>query len=62
MGDTSTVTTTDVISYAIASQVRELGGDDDAIRNISFAASYAVVCWSLAAAQRHHPVIQDPRP
>ncbi len=58
--NTSFCLTTDVISAAIADQVRRLGGDSEAIRNISFAASYAVICWSLAAAERSQSIPRRP--
>jgi hypothetical protein len=45
------VTSTDVIRFAIAEQVRRLGGNDEDIDDIAFAASYAVMCWGFSAAQ-----------
>ncbi len=60
MADNNMVSTTDVISAAIAEQVRALGGDAEAIRNISCAASYAVICWSLAAAERGQGIAREP--
>lgn len=60
MVDNPMCLTTDVISAAIAEQVRELGGDSEAIRNISRAASYAVICWSLAAAERGQDISRQP--
>lgn len=60
MADNNMVSTTDVISAAIAEQVRALGGDAEAIRNISCAASYAVICWSLAAAERDQGIAREP--
>ncbi|MCV7176279.1 hypothetical protein [Mycolicibacterium sphagni] len=45
------LTSTDVIGHAIAEQVRRLGGSDEDIDNIAFAASYAVMCWGFAASQ-----------
>ncbi len=45
------LTSTDVINYAIAEQIRRLGGTDEDIENIAFAASYAVMCWGFAAPQ-----------
>lgn len=60
MVDSQMCLTTDVISAAIAEQVRALGGDAEAIHNISCAASYAVVCWSLAAAERGHSISREP--
>jgi hypothetical protein len=46
------LTSTDVIRYAIADQVRRLGGNDEDIDDIAFAACYAVMCWGFSAAQR----------
>ncbi|MGY4709486.1 hypothetical protein ACXDF8_08035 [Mycolicibacterium sp. CBM1] len=43
------LTSTDVIRHAIAEQVRALGGTDEDIDNIAFAASYAVMCWGCVA-------------
>ena len=43
------LTSTDMIRHAIAEQVRALGGTDDDIDNIAFAASYAVMCWGFSA-------------
>lgn len=60
MADNEMCLITDVISAAIAQQVRELGGDSEAIRNISGAAGYAVICWSLAAAQRGQDIGRQP--
>ena len=60
MADNTMVSTTDVISAAIAEQVRALGGDAEAIDNISHAASYAVICWSLAAAERGQGIPREP--
>lgn len=51
---------TDVIRAAIADQVRELGGDSQAIHNISCAASYAIICWSLAVAERGQTIERRP--
>ncbi len=45
------LTSTDMIRHAIAEQVRALGGTDDDVDNIAFAASYAVMCWGFAATQ-----------
>lgn len=45
------VTSTAVIRYAIAEQVRRMGGSEQDIDDIAFAASYAVMCWSLTAPQ-----------
>jgi hypothetical protein len=45
------VTSTDVIRYAIAEQVRRIGGNDEDIDDIAFAASYAVMCWGSATPQ-----------
>jgi hypothetical protein len=40
-----------MIRYAIADQVRRLGGNDEDIADLAFAASYAVMCWGFSAAQ-----------
>lgn len=45
------LTSTEVIRHAIADQVRRLGGKEEDIDDIAFAASYAVMCWGLTAAQ-----------
>jgi len=45
------LTSTDVIRHAIADQVRRLGGNDENIDDIAFAASYAVMCWGLTESQ-----------
>ena len=45
------ITSTDVIRHAIAEQVRRIGGNEEDIDDIAFAASYAVMCWGLSAAQ-----------
>ncbi|WP_199189932.1 hypothetical protein [Mycobacterium sp. ENV421] len=45
------LTSTDVIRHAIADQVRRLGGNEENTDDIAFAASYAVMCWGLAAAE-----------
>lgn len=45
------LTSTDVIRHAIAEQVRRIGGKDEDIDDIAFAASYAVMCWGLTAAE-----------
>ncbi|WP_445168538.1 hypothetical protein ACTXG7_03905 [Mycolicibacterium sp. Dal123E01] len=45
------VTSTDVIRHAIADQIRRIGGNEEDIDDIAFAASYAVMCWGLSAAQ-----------
>lgn len=45
------LTSTDVIRHAIAEQVRALGGTEDDVENIAFAASYAVMCWGCAATE-----------
>jgi len=60
MTDLTRLSSTDIISAAIAEHVRALGGDADALHQISCAASYAVVCWSLAAAQRGGSIQCDP--
>lgn len=46
------VSSIDVIRYAIADQVRSLGGNDKDVERISSAAAYAVWCWGFAEAQR----------
>jgi len=56
MADNNMCSTTDVISAAIAEQVRTLGDDADAIHNIS----EAVICWSLAAAERGQGIPREP--
>ena len=43
---------TDLIRYAIADQVRSLGGSEEDIGGISTTAAYAVLCWELAEAHR----------
>ncbi|WP_319430084.1 hypothetical protein [Mycobacterium sp. RTGN5] len=45
------LTSTDVIRYAIAEQVRRIGGNEEDIDDIAFAASYAVMSWGLTAPQ-----------
>ncbi|GAY14338.1 hypothetical protein [Mycobacterium sp. shizuoka-1] len=45
------LTSTDVIRHAIAEQVRRIGGSDEDIDDIAFAASYAVMCWGFTATQ-----------
>lgn len=45
------LTSTDVIRHAIGEQVRALGGTEDDVENIAFAASYAVMCWGFAATE-----------
>ena len=42
---------TDVVRYAIADRVRELGGDDEAINNIAVCATYAMWCAAVSNAQ-----------
>jgi hypothetical protein len=42
----------DLIEYAIADQVRSLGGSEQDVGGISTTAAYAVWCWELNAAQR----------
>lgn len=44
---------TEAIGAAIASHIRELGGDDDNVEEIATAAGYAALCWSVTASQRH---------
>lgn len=44
-------TSTEVVRYAIADRVRELGGDDEAINNIAASATYAMWCAAFADAQ-----------
>jgi hypothetical protein len=46
-----TVTSTDVIRHAIADQIRRIGGNEEDIDDVAFAASYAVMCWGSSAAQ-----------
>jgi hypothetical protein len=41
-------TSTEVVRYAIADRVRELGGDDEAINNIAVSATYAMWCVAFA--------------
>jgi hypothetical protein len=45
------LTSTDVIRHAIADLVRRIGGNDEDIDDIAFAASYAVMCWGLTATE-----------
>lgn len=42
----------DLIRYAIADQVRSLGGNDEDIDGICVSAAYAVWCWGLSGPQR----------
>ena len=44
-------TSTDVVRYAIADRVRELGGDDEAIDTIAINATYAMWCVACSSAQ-----------
>jgi hypothetical protein len=44
-------TSTEVVRFAIADRVRELGGDDEAINNIAVCATYAMSCAAVANAQ-----------
>ena len=44
-------TSTDVVRYAIADRVRELGADDEAINNIAVSATYAIWCAAFANAR-----------
>ncbi len=44
-------TSTEVVRYAIADRVRELGGDDEAIDTIAVCATYALWCVAFANAQ-----------
>jgi hypothetical protein len=46
------VSSIDVIRYAIADQVRSLGGNDKDVERISSAAAYGVWCWGFAEGQR----------
>ena len=42
---------TEVVRFAIADRVRELGGDDEAINNIAVSATYAIWCAAFANAR-----------
>lgn len=44
-------TSTEVVRYAIADRVRELGGDDEAINNIAVNATYAMWCAAFSNTQ-----------
>jgi len=44
-------TSTDVVRFAIADRVRELGGDDEAIDTIAVSAAYAMWCVAFSNAQ-----------
>ncbi|MCX2931529.1 hypothetical protein ORI20_14710 [Mycobacterium sp. CVI_P3] len=48
----SMMTSVDLIRYAIADQVRELGGDADKIDQIAMSAAYAVFIGAAADALR----------
>ena len=41
-------TSTDVVRYAIADRVRQLGGTEEAINDIALAATYAIWCTRVA--------------
>jgi hypothetical protein len=41
------MTSVDLIRHAIEGQVRELGGDDADVDNISMSAAYAVWVWTV---------------
>lgn len=43
------MTSVDLIRYAIADQVRELGGDTDKIDQIAMSAAYAIFFIGMAA-------------
>ena len=45
------LTSTDVVRYAIAEQIRRIGGNEEDIDDIAFAASYAVMCFGFAATE-----------
>ena len=44
-------TSTEVVRFAIADRVRELGGDDEAINTIAVSATYAMWCAAVSNAQ-----------
>ena len=44
-------TSTDVVRFAIADRVRELGGDDEAIDTIAVSATSAMWCVAFSNAQ-----------
>ncbi|GAA2787815.1 hypothetical protein H7J51_17645 [Mycobacterium crocinum] len=46
------MTSVDLIRYAIADQVRELGGDSDKIDQIAMSAAYAIFIGAAADAAR----------
>jgi hypothetical protein len=46
------MTSVDLIRYAIAEQVRELGGDEKDLDSIAMTAAYAVWCWTLSEMSR----------
>jgi hypothetical protein len=41
------MTSVDLIRHAIEGQIRELGGDDADVDNISMSAAYAVWVWTV---------------
>jgi hypothetical protein len=46
------MTSVDLIRYAIAEQVRELGGDEKDVQSIAMTAAYAVWCWTVSEMSR----------
>ena len=46
------MTSVDLIRYAIAEQIRELGGDEKDLDSIAMTAAYAVWCWTVSEMSR----------